>query len=82
MAWRRYSRLLDTLKLARQWHDWRGKEHAQGDLRLSNLRQRFGLPGDNAHNAHSDAISTAELFLAQVEHMDNNASPPLRQFLA
>jgi len=74
--------VIDTLKLARQWYARRGKEHAHGDLRLFNLRERFGLPGYNAHNALSDAISTAELFLAQVEHMDNNASPPLRQFLA
>jgi len=73
--------VIDTLKLARQWYARRGKEHAHGDLRLFNLRERIGLPGYNAHNALSDAISTAELFLAQVEHMDNNASPPLRQFL-
>lgn len=74
--------VVDTLKIARQWYVRRGKEPGPGDLRLFNLRKRFGLPDYNAHNALSDAISTAELFLAQVESMDNNVSPPLRQFLA
>ncbi len=34
-------------------------------LRLFNLRKQYGLPNYNAHNALEDAISTAELFLAQ-----------------
>lgn len=37
-----------------------------GDLRLANVRKRYGLPRYRAHNALIDAISAGELFLAQL----------------
>ena len=37
-----------------------------GDLRLANVRRRYGLPRYRAHNALTDAISAGELFLAQL----------------
>ncbi|MEJ2528559.1 MAG: exonuclease domain-containing protein [Gammaproteobacteria bacterium] len=37
-----------------------------GDLRLANVRKRYGLPRYRAHNALMDAISAGELFLAQM----------------
>lgn len=37
-----------------------------GDLRLANVRKRYGLPRYRAHNALVDAISAGELFLAQL----------------
>ncbi|MBF0426679.1 MAG: hypothetical protein HQL66_12760 [Magnetococcales bacterium] len=36
-----------------------------GELRLAQLRGQYGLPRYRAHNALSDALATAELFLAQ-----------------
>ena len=36
----------------------------KNSLRLFNLRERYKLPAYKAHNALSDALSTAELFLA------------------
>ena len=38
---------------------------SQESLRLFNLREQQGLPHYKAHNALEDAISTAELYLAQ-----------------
>ena len=37
-----------------------------GQLRLWNARTRYGLPVYKAHNALTDAVATAELYLAQV----------------
>jgi DNA polymerase-3 subunit epsilon len=52
---------IDTLVLAR-----RVQQHAQaGALRLGALRKRYHLPRYPAHHALSDALSAAELFLAQ-----------------
>ena len=36
----------------------------EGTLRLFNLRKKYGMPAYKAHNALSDALATAELFLA------------------
>ena len=41
----------------------------QGDLRLNNCRQRYNLPHYDAHNALVDALSCAELLLAQMSKM-------------
>ena len=72
---------IDTMRIARQWFQRRNKEIMQGDLRLFNLRKRYHLPPYQAHNALSDAISTAELFQAQIEHMDARGKLPLKQFM-
>ena len=69
--------VIDTLALARKWLARRNKEATQGALRLYALRERYGLPRYNAHNALSDALATAELFLAQVENMDSTRPPSL-----
>lgn len=58
--------LLDTLSIAEQRMRRRNQPISSNSLRLFNLRKNFGLPNYNAHNALEDAISTAELFLAQV----------------
>lgn len=73
--------VIDTLSLARKWLARRNKEAGQGELRLYALRERYGLPRYKAHNALSDALATAELFLAQVEHMDNSKPPSLGSLL-
>lgn len=41
-------------------------ESLAGQLRLWNARQRYGLPVYKAHNALTDAVATAELYLAHV----------------
>lgn len=69
--------MIDTLQLARRWYARRNKDISQGALRLYALREQYGLPRYNAHNALSDALATAELFLAQVERMDNRTPPTL-----
>ena len=74
--------VIDTMKIARQWFERRNKEIVQGDLRLFNLRKRYGLPMYQAHNALSDAIATAELLQAQIEHMDSSKCLPLKKFLS
>ena len=74
--------VIDTLALARKWLARRNKEAEQGALRLYALRERYGLPRYNAHNALSDALATAELFLAQVEHMDSRRPPSLGSLMS
>ena len=74
--------VIDTMKIARQWFERRNKEISQGDLRLFNLRKRYGLPSYQAHNALSDAIATAELLQAQIEHMDSSVPLRLSRFLS
>ena len=56
-------------------------EIAPGDLRLFNLRERYHLPNYKAHNALSDAISTAELFLALAAESGDLAKHRLQAFL-
>jgi DNA polymerase-3 subunit epsilon len=56
--------LIDTEVLARRQLERRHQPFRPLDLRLFNLRTRYGLPRYPAHNALSDALGTAELFLA------------------
>ncbi len=58
---------VDTLRIEKQRLDRRSLPVIANTLRLSNCRQRYHLPSYPAHNALIDAISTAELFLAQME---------------
>ncbi|MBF0283189.1 MAG: 3'-5' exonuclease [Magnetococcales bacterium] len=60
--------MVDTMSLA--LHALTKKNHPpkEGELRLAALRERHGLPRYRAHNALSDAVATAELFLAQMAH--------------
>lgn len=55
---------LDTLKLEKYCVSHFQQRQESCDLRLSSIRQRYHLPEYNAHNALTDAIATAELFLA------------------
>jgi DNA polymerase III subunit epsilon len=73
--------MIDTLELARQWFDRRNMHFTPNELRLFNLRERYGLPRYPAHNALTDALSTAELFLAQLDYIGNAHRLPLKQFL-
>lgn len=55
---------IDTLRLARRRLERRSQAAHGGALRLFNLREHYGLPRYKAHNALTDALATAELFLA------------------
>ena len=57
---------LDTLAIERR-HMERVSQYPRGDdLRLARVRQRFGLPAYANHNALTDALACAELYLAQM----------------
>jgi DNA polymerase-3 subunit epsilon len=60
---------IDTLVLAQRLFERRNHTIQPGDLRLFNLRLRYNLPNYKAHNALSDALATAELFLAMAAEM-------------
>jgi DNA polymerase-3 subunit epsilon len=61
--------IIDTLVLAQRIFERRNHTIQTGDLRLFNLRPRYNLPNYKAHNALSDAVATAELFLAMASEM-------------
>jgi DNA polymerase III subunit epsilon len=60
---------IDTLVLARRLFEMRNHTIQAGNLRLFNLRPEYNLPQYKAHNALSDAVATAELFLAMAAEM-------------
>ncbi|MEJ2610296.1 MAG: exonuclease domain-containing protein [Candidatus Thiodiazotropha sp.] len=65
---------IDTLVLARRLFERRNHTIQAGNLRLFNLRPQYNLPNYKAHNALSDALATAELFLAMAADMFPNTS--------
>lgn len=72
-----YFPFIDTFKLGqKQLNKEIGEYHPQ-KLQLDQLRKRFGLPNYQQHNALSDAIATAELFLAQLEHHHQGKNTPV-----
>ena len=71
---------VDTFEIERRRLQNIQPEVAPNQLRLFNIRERYGLPRYHAHSALEDAISTAELFLAQVAH-GSNLKAPLKQYL-
>ncbi|GAL25248.1 DNA polymerase III epsilon subunit [Vibrio variabilis] len=52
-------------------------KEADIDVRLSETRERYGLPEYNGHEALIDAIATAELFLAQSNRLYNKGHPSI-----
>jgi DNA polymerase-3 subunit epsilon len=72
---------VDTLKIAKDWLDRRGQTYRSGDLRLDALRARYNLPRYRAHDALSDALAAAELFLAMIAERNSEKTLPLGRFL-
>lgn len=68
---------VDTLTLEKRSLERRQASINKGTLRLHAARERYGLPRYKAHNAMVDALAAAELFLAQVAHMDSKRPPRL-----
>jgi len=73
--------IIDTLVLARKRLDQRTALYSPNDLRLFNLRESYNLPRYKAHNALSDALATAELFLAEIEARQYKKIPRLKSVL-
>ncbi|ROR29642.1 exonuclease domain-containing protein [Inmirania thermothiophila] len=74
--------VVDTLQLeARRFHI-EGRPIVQGDLRLHQARARHGLPRYPAHDALSDALAAAELFLAQAQQRAVGGRTPRLRDLA
>jgi DNA polymerase-3 subunit epsilon len=69
--------IIDTLVIARKRLDLRTALYSPNDLRLFNLREKHGLPRYKAHNALSDALATAELFLAEMAYKQPKTVPAL-----
>lgn len=68
---------IDTVALGRRVLE-RGTRSVSDDaLRLPALRRRFGLPAYPAHDALTDAVATAELFLAQCTRLGDIGDMPL-----
>ncbi|PHM36614.1 ATP-dependent DNA helicase dinG [Xenorhabdus mauleonii] len=66
---------LDTMMIEKSLSHNRG--NIIGNYTLSHVREHYGLPSYTAHNALSDAIATAELFLAQVKLIFPDTPPVL-----
>jgi DNA polymerase-3 subunit epsilon len=72
---------VDTQTVALRLFQRRDITVAPKELRLHGLRERYNLPRYPAHNALSDALSAAELFLAEAAHRDQGKGMPLGEFL-
>ena len=64
--------VVDTLALAQQQLTRHNAVVGAGALRLAALREHYHLPRYKAHNALTDAIAAAELFLAQAAERSGN----------
>jgi len=74
--------IIDTLEIGQRVFERRNHLIQAGDLRLFNLRPRYNLPQYKAHNALSDALATAELFLAMADNLYPGRPCPLGEFLS
>ena len=74
--------IIDTLEIGQRVFERRNHLIQAGDLRLFNLRPRYNLPHYKAHNALSDALATAELFLAMADNLYPDRPCPLGEFLS
>lgn len=73
-------RFIDTEVLARRRMERRQQPIRGSDLRLFNLRDSYQLPRYPAHNALSDALATAELFLLLAAQADPTGRAPIGDF--
>ena len=72
---------VDTLLQEQALLRRRGVPIKPGDLRLQACRDRYNLPAYPAHNALLDALSTAELLVAQATHRSGGRDFSLRNLL-
>jgi len=74
--------VIDTLALAKKRHDRQSQAYAPSRLHLTSLRDEYGLPHYPAHNALNDAIATAELFMAKVQHTELRGDTKLKSLIS
>lgn len=74
--------VIDTGQIERRRLQAQGGALESGALRLAAARARYGLPHRPAHNALSDALAAAELFLAQAAYRDRGAASRIAPFLS
>lgn len=73
---------IDTARLARYLHQGRPEHGSQQPaVQLRALAERAGLPVYAEHNALNDALTTAQLFLAQATDLESQGGPRLRDLL-
>ncbi len=72
--------VVDTQAVAHRTLERRQIAFKGSDLRLHALGDRYNLPRYGAHNALSDALAAAELFLAQAAHKDSGKGLALKDF--
>ena len=72
---------IDTRQLAERQLRREQEVLKENSLRLFSLRDRYELPAYKAHNALSDALSTAELFLALVADLYPNLNCRLKDIV-
>lgn len=73
--------VVDTQAVARRRFERRNLAYRANALRLATLREQHGLPRYRLHNALSDAVAAAELFLAQLAQYDTGKPVELKNFL-
>ncbi len=74
--------LVDTFAIEYKSLKHRGVTPYNQSLRLAALREDYNLPRYPAHNALSDAIATAELFIAQISHRTGNGAMKLSDVIS
>lgn len=72
---------LDTIAIERRRLDPGREGRGEGGLNLAACRERYNLPRYRAHDALSDAVAAAELFLAQAAHYGGRKAPALRDLM-
>lgn len=65
---------VDTLDIEHRLVTRGGSEPTPGSLRLGAARERYGLPSYDAHEALTDALACAELYLAQLSVLGAGAA--------
>jgi len=73
--------VIDTQEVAKRSLERRNISYRAQELRLAELRERYGLPRYRLHNALSDALAAGELFLAQLAQHNVNRPVPVKNFL-
>lgn len=74
--------IVDTYTIEYSSLKHRGITPENKGLRLYKLREDYGLPRYPAHNALSDAVAAAELFLAQIAYRQGDSMMKLKEVLA
>lgn len=69
---------VDTMVLQRRINGVAWNNTVTGSLRLPNIRAEIGLPRYKAHEALTDALACAELYLAQVAQLRGDGTMTLK----